>query len=75
MFVKNNLNQFQCTKCDYVSGVQTNVINHIESKHVETPGVVCEVCHKQLKNRQSYRMHYHRDHGKDDTGIQQFGDV
>jgi len=64
MFFKNDFNQFQCKKCDYLSGVQTNVINHVESKHVETPGVVCELCQKHLKNRQAYRMHYHRDHGK-----------
>ena len=50
MFFKNDFNQFQCKKCDYLSGVQTNVINHVESKHVETPGVVCELCQKHLKN-------------------------
>ena len=63
MYVKNGSNSFQCKQCGHLSSQKPNIVNHIESKHLQTPGVVCELCQKHLRTRQAYRMHYHRDHG------------
>ena len=70
---------YKCTDCDYVSKFRHNLPKHIEAKHIvhsgyscpvclnvyATPGVECDLCHKNLKTRQAYRMHYHRAHGID----------
>ena len=63
LYFKNVSNKFECSQCGHVSSQKPNIVNHIESKHVSTPGVSCDVCHKHLRTRQAYRMHYHREHG------------
>ena len=63
LYFKNMSNKFECCQCGHISSQKPNIVNHIESKHVSTPGVVCDVCHKHLRTRQAYRMHYHREHG------------
>ena len=63
MYFKTPAGGYQCTECGYSSNVTTNIINHIESKHLETPGIDCDLCNKHLRTRQAYRMHVHRVHG------------
>ena len=63
MYFKTPAGGYQCTQCGYSSNVTTNIVNHIESKHLETPGIDCDLCNKHLRTRQAYRMHVHRVHG------------
>lgn len=63
MYFKTLEGGYQCTVCGHLSNVTTNIVNHIESKHVVTPGVCCELCNKHLRTRQALRMHLHRAHG------------
>merc|ERR550519_589637 len=54
---------FQCTECEHVSKQRPNMVNHVEAKHVQHNGVVCELCNKHSTTRQAHRMHQHRAHG------------
>ena len=53
---------FQCCECNYASTNSRNVINHIESKHVTTTGVQCDVCQKICPTREALRKHISRLH-------------
>ena len=67
MYFKSPAGGYQCSECGYSSNVTTNIVNHIESKHIETPGINCDLCNKHLRTRQAYRMHVHRVHGSQST--------
>ena len=67
MYFKTPAGGYQCSECGYSSTVTTNIVNHIESKHLETPGIDCDLCNKHLRTRQAYRMHVHRVHGSQPT--------
>ena len=48
MYFKTPAGGYQCTECGYSSNVTTNIVNHIESKHLETPGINCDLCNKHV---------------------------
>ena len=53
---------WQCCFCGRASRVKTNIFEHIEATHVETPGYNCDVCAKPCRTRNALRAHKHREH-------------
>ena len=59
---KTHEGMWQCLFCFRVSKVKTNIFEHIEANHVETPGYSCDVCSKPCRTRNALRAHKHREH-------------
>jgi len=59
---KNSEGEWQCNECYKVSKVKTNIFEHIEAAHVESPGYECEICFKVYKTRNSFRKHKNVNH-------------
>jgi len=59
---KNDAGEWQCNDCGKTSRVKTNILEHIEATHVETPGYNCDICMKFYKNRHSLRNHRNSKH-------------
>ena len=54
--------EWQCTDCMKTSKVKTNIYEHIEATHVETPGYSCEICAKFCRTRNALRNHKNLRH-------------
>jgi len=67
---KNSEGEWQCNDCFKTSKVKTNIFEHIEAAHVESPGYQCEICYKIYRTRSSFRKHKNVNH-KDLDNIQQ----
>ena len=48
---------WECLDCEYKSNKNTNVLRHIESKHVETQFYPCQICGAVLRGSNSYSSH------------------
>ena len=59
---KNSEGEWQCNECLKTSKVKTNIFEHIEAAHVESPGYECEICFKVYKTRNSFRKHKNVNH-------------
>eukprot|EP00092_Neocalanus_flemingeri_P030629 GFUD01033257.1.p1 GENE.GFUD01033257.1~~GFUD01033257.1.p1 ORF type:complete len:384 (+),score=84.19 GFUD01033257.1:22-1152(+) len=59
---KNADGDWQCTDCFKVSKVKTNIFEHIEANHVESPGYQCELCYKFCRTRNALRNHKNFKH-------------
>ena len=60
---------WRCTDCGYESKYKTNVSEHVESRHVQSAGAVCNYCSSVCVNRKALRNHvykYHRNESKQD---------
>ena len=53
---------WQCYECGKVSKVKTNIYEHVESIHTDSPGYMCPLCHKHCKTRNALRAHKFREH-------------
>ena len=53
---------WQCDDCQKTSKVKTNIYEHIEAVHVETPGYCCDICHKFCRTRNALRNHKNLRH-------------
>ena len=53
---------WSCRHCDYQSKKSTNVREHVESKHVQSSGVMCSICFKVCPNKKSLRNHCYSSH-------------
>ena len=51
-----------CTDCDYSTKNNSNLYEHIESRHVSHPGYACDICSKFCSTRNSLRNHKARLH-------------
>merc|ERR1719220_247836 len=60
--------QWECMFCGRQSKVKTNILEHIEASHMETPGYSCEMCNKHCRTRNALRAHKHRSHNQNNTG-------
>ena len=60
--------QWECMFCGRQSKVKTNILEHIEASHMETPGYSCEICNKDCRTRNALRAHKHRSHNPTNTG-------
>ena len=54
--------QWQCCFCGKMSRIKTNIFEHIESIHVESPGYYCDICNKPYRNRNTLRNHKYNAH-------------
>ena len=59
---KTHEGMWQCLFCARASKVKTNIFEHIEASHVETPGYHCDVCAKPCRTRNALRAHKNREH-------------
>ena len=48
---------WQCCDCLKTSKVKTNIYEHIEASHVESPGYSCDICSKFCRTRNALRNH------------------
>lgn len=53
---------WRCDECLYESKYKTNVMEHVESKHVNSPGIICQHCDLVCVNRKGLRNHIYRYH-------------
>ena len=53
---------FQCLECDYQSKHRQSLQYHIESKHVNSPGHICQICHKVCPTKNALCLHRSRNH-------------
>jgi len=54
--------EWECCYCGRQSKVKTNIFEHIEASHVESPGYCCDICSKLCRTRNALRAHKHREH-------------
>ena len=59
---KNTEGMNCCTDCDFKSQISTNVMNHIESKHVTSLGYTCPICSKFCSSKNAWHLHKSRYH-------------
>ena len=67
-FISENVgqdnSQWWCLICNYMTAkTRTDVVRHIEAKHVSTPPLLCSLCNKSAKTRDSLRKHMANNHG------------
>lgn len=53
---------WSCIECGYQSKYKTNVLEHVESKHVESGGALCSICNAVCVNRKGLRNHVYKYH-------------
>ena len=53
---------WHCTDCDYKTKFNSNLYEHIESRHIDQPGYSCDICSKFCKTRNALRNHKFRLH-------------
>ena len=53
---------WQCQRCDYSTRNKQGMINHIESKHVDSGGTTCQFCGRTCPTRHALQMHVIRQH-------------
>ena len=53
---------WQCHHCEYTTKAIQGMVNHIESRHVESNGVACQFCHRVCPTRHAMQMHVLRQH-------------
>lgn len=56
------LTGWACSDCDYHTKNNSNLYEHIESRHVQHPGYNCDICFKFCSTRNSLRNHKARLH-------------
>ena len=59
---KNIDGDWQCNDCFKTSKVKTNIFEHIEANHVDSPGYQCELCYKFCRTRNALRNHKNFKH-------------
>jgi len=51
-----------CTECSYQTKYSTTLTRHVESKHIQSDGFQCDVCHQFCPTRNSLMSHQYRKH-------------
>ena len=51
-----------CLDCDYSHTSKQRVMFHIEGKHVNSPGHMCEICQKMCATKIALNLHRSRYH-------------
>jgi len=60
---------FQCLECEYQSKHRQSLQYHIESRHVNSPGHICQICQKVCPTKNALCLHRSRHH-KNFVGLQ-----
>ena len=53
---------WQCSVCEYQSAKKGNMFEHVEAKHIESPGYECSTCGVYCKTYSAFRSHHKRQH-------------
>jgi len=61
VYGENGQRLHQCTMCEYNTGNQTNMQNHIEKQHLNQ-SYFCPKCNKELQSSHALKTHLHRIH-------------
>ena len=56
--------QWICKACDYSTPYKHTLAGHVESKHVDTGGLPCQMCPKVCPTRKALKTHIMRNHHK-----------
>ena len=59
---KDYCGAWQCQCCDYSTRIKQGMINHIESKHVDSGGATCQLCGRNCPTRYALQIHGIRQH-------------
>ena len=51
-----------CTVCSYQTKYSTTLTRHVESKHIQSAGFQCDVCHQFCPTSNSLMSHKYRKH-------------
>jgi len=54
--------EFQCTDCGHVTTKKTNLLRHIESKHMILQAIACQFCQKMCPSKNALSSHVSRYH-------------
>ena len=54
--------EFQCTECGHVTTKKTNLLRHIESKHMILEAIACKYCSKMCPSKNALSSHVSRYH-------------
>ena len=55
---------WSCNDCGKFSKLKNDIAKHVEANHITHPGLVCDMCEKVLKTRDTLKSHMkskHRD--------------
>jgi len=55
-------NKFQCSDCEHSSNYKSNMVKHVEDRHVQQDGVFCQFCEKVCPSRNALSAHISRKH-------------
>lgn len=58
---------WKCTDCGHHTKFRTSLFEHVESKHVESSGYICQYCQKFCRTRNALRSHVNRVHSVKNT--------
>eukprot|EP00092_Neocalanus_flemingeri_P094647 GFUD01120357.1.p1 GENE.GFUD01120357.1~~GFUD01120357.1.p1 ORF type:complete len:355 (-),score=56.78 GFUD01120357.1:16-1080(-) len=53
---------WRCADCGHQTKFRTSLFEHVESKHVESAGYICQYCLKLCRTRNALRSHINRQH-------------
>jgi len=53
---------WRCADCGHQTKFRTSLFEHVESKHVESSGYICQFCLKLCRTRNALRSHINRQH-------------
>ena len=59
---KTECGEWVCLDCPYTNRYRQRLQYHIESKHVASPGHVCNICQKVCSTRNALCLHRSRHH-------------
>ena len=54
--------EFQCTDCGHSTTKKTNLLRHIESKHMILEAIACKFCEKMCPSKNALSSHVSRYH-------------
>lgn len=62
LMTRNPDGTWMCHRCDYSTRARQGLVNHIESRHIESQGVQCKYCPRVCPTRHAMQMHVSRQH-------------
>ncbi len=54
--------RWRCLACGHETTRRHNLVRHIETRHTQNPGVVCDICSIVCPNKSALSMHVFRKH-------------
>jgi len=66
---------WSCNDCGKFSRLKNDISRHVESVHITHPGLVCDLCEKVLKTRDTLKRHLKVAHEKQTQGRTEAGQM